>query len=103
MIIKTLSTFGLIAALSLVPTFTRAAEIPSDEYFRIDTITKGLKDPMGIAVAPSGEIYLIERKGELKVIQPTSGDTVTIATLPLPLIFTIHLLAQKLTSYHGLQ
>ena len=80
MIIKILSTFGLIAALSFA-SITDAAEIPADEYFRVDTITKGLKDPMGITVAPSGEIYLIERKGELKVIQPTSGDTVTIATL----------------------
>jgi len=80
-LMKIFSTFRLSVALALTPIIAHAEEIPADEYFRTNTITDGLKDPMGIAVAPSGNIYLIERKGALKIIQPSTGEVILLDTL----------------------
>jgi len=57
------------------------SRIPADEHFRVDTIASGFVDAMELAVAPSGEVYVIERTGALKVVDPENGNTKTIETL----------------------
>jgi len=69
--------------LSLGLTYFAQAKLPADEFFRVETIAEGLADPMEIAIADSGEIFVIERTGSLKMIPSTGGAPVEIASLPV--------------------
>lgn len=57
--------------------------IPADEHFRVDTIASGFVDAMEMAVAPTGQIYVVERTGALKVVDPVTKKVQTITTLPV--------------------
>ena len=81
LIIKAITAFPFAYLLCLLPISLQAAELPADEYFRKSTVAEGFEDPMEISVAPSGNVYLVERKGALKVIQPKTGKILKLAQL----------------------
>ena len=72
--------FALQCLLAL-PLLTQAQTLPADEYFRTKTVAKDFVDPMEIAVTPKGYVFVIERTGAIKLVNPTSGKTLLIDTL----------------------
>ncbi|MGJ8696155.1 MAG: PQQ-dependent sugar dehydrogenase [Verrucomicrobiaceae bacterium] len=57
------------------------AKLPADEHFRVDEIATGFVDAMEITVAPQGYVFVIERTGAVKVVNPDSGEIKEIAQL----------------------
>lgn len=49
--------------------------------FLKETIAEGFHDPMSIAPAPDGDIYLVEREGRLLRIRPSTGGVFEIGNL----------------------
>jgi cytochrome c len=47
------------------------------------TIASGFHDPMSLALAPDGDIYLVEREGKLLRIRPSTGGVFEIGNLPV--------------------
>ncbi len=79
-------TFSLTAALlSLSPLLLDAAEsrLPADEHFRVETIADGFADAMELAVAPDGGIFVVERTGGLKRVDPGTGEVTEVARIPV--------------------
>ena len=74
--------FSQILATILLATPAHAAP-PADEYFRVDTVSEGFIDAMEIAVTPKGLIFVIERTGAVKLVDPSSGKTKKVATIPV--------------------
>jgi cytochrome c len=74
-----------VFALTLLGAAAIRAESPSnplaDEHFKVETIASGLVDAMELAVTSDGRIFVVERTGAVKLFQPDSGKTTTIATL----------------------
>jgi|GEM_PF-2069655 len=74
----------LAALLCCIPSLALAeTRLPSDEHFRVDTIATGFVDAMEMAVTPTGEIFVVERTGALKVVAPKTGTVSTLNTLPV--------------------
>ena len=48
-----------------------------------DTIAEGFRDPMSLAIAPDGDVYLVEREGRILRIRPETGGVFEIANLPV--------------------
>jgi cytochrome c len=48
-----------------------------------DTIAEGFRDPMSIAVAPDGDVYVVEREGRLLRIRPETGGVFEVGNLPV--------------------
>ncbi len=48
-----------------------------------NTIAEGLRDPMSLAVAPNGDVYVVEREGRLLRVCPDTGGVFEIANLPV--------------------
>ncbi len=46
-------------------------------------IAEGFRDPMSLAVAPDGDVYVIEREGRLLRIRPQTGGVFVIGDLPV--------------------
>ena len=61
------------------------AKVPADEHFQLDTVAGGFVDAMEIAVTPKGYVFVIERTGAVKLVNPTSGETKVVETLPVEL------------------
>ncbi len=75
-----------LALLTLLPSFALGeTRVPADEHFRVDTVAEGFVDAMEIAVTPKGYVFVIERTGALKIVNPTSGEVKLIETLPVEL------------------
>jgi len=55
--------------------------LPEDKNFKVETISEKLEDPMEIAVSKNGHIFVIERKGKVKLYSPETNETTTIAEL----------------------
>ena len=53
-------------------------DIPGDEFFKVEVLSEGFIDAMEIAVAPTGDVFIVERTGALKWYQPKSGETVLV-------------------------
>lgn len=51
---------------------TSAAQIPVADMFRVVPLASGLVDPMQIAVAGDGRVFIAERQGQLKVYDPVA-------------------------------
>ncbi|MDA7867614.1 PQQ-dependent sugar dehydrogenase [Akkermansiaceae bacterium] len=60
-----------------------SAEVPADEHFRVDTIAGGFVDAMEIAVTPEGLVFVIERTGAVKLINPKTSGVKVVATIPV--------------------
>ncbi len=72
------------ALLASLPLFAFGeAKVPADEHFRVDTVAGGFVDAMEIAVTPRGAVFVIERTGALKIVNPESGEIKLIETLPV--------------------
>lgn len=75
----------------LATAFTLQAEpLPSDEHFKVETVAKGLSDAMEIAVIPAtdakaGSIFVIERTGAVKLVDPGNHEATTLLTLEVAL------------------
>lgn len=41
--------------------------LPGDDYFEVETLVDGLRDPLEIALAPGGDVFVLEREGALKL------------------------------------
>jgi len=48
-----------------------------------DTIVGGLKDPMEVAIAPDGNLFVIEREGRVVRVNPQTGGIFDIGTIPV--------------------
>ena len=69
-----LAAAGAVMALAAVP--THAASYPSG--FEERTVVGGLSDPMSMAWAPDGRMFVIEKPGRLKVVPPGGSTATTI-------------------------
>ncbi|NQZ59572.1 MAG: PQQ-dependent sugar dehydrogenase, partial [Lentisphaeraceae bacterium] len=49
--------------------------LPADSYFEVETLAEGLHDPIEIAISPDDKIFIIERKGAVKLFDPKNGTT----------------------------
>ena len=56
---------------------------PADEHFRVDTVAGGFVDDMEIAVTPKGYVFVIERTGAVKIVNPSTSETKLIHTIPV--------------------
>ncbi len=65
-------SLGLL--LALTSAISTAADIPGDEYFKVDTLATGLVDAMELAVLPNGHVFIAERTGALKWYAPDTGE-----------------------------
>jgi cytochrome c len=54
--------------------FSNGTEVPSDEFFKVETVASGLVDAMEIAVLPTGDVFIAERTGALKWYSPKNGE-----------------------------
>lgn len=74
-----------LTALIIALPFLAKAEIrvPADEHFRVETVAEGFIDAMEIAVTPKGYVFVIERTGALKIVNPTTGETKLVGTIPV--------------------
>jgi cytochrome c len=63
-------------SLALVSTATAAT-------LRKETIAGGFHDPMSIAPAPDGDVYLVEREGRVFRIRPSTGGVFQIGDVPV--------------------
>ena len=48
-----------------------------------DTIAEGFRDPMSLAIAADGDVYVVEREGRLLRIRPETGGVFEIGNLPV--------------------
>ena len=48
-----------------------------------DTVAEGFHDPMSLAIAPDGDVYVVEREGRLLRIRPETGGVFEIGNLPV--------------------
>ncbi len=64
-------------ALLLFATAAPAAPVQKD------TIAEGFRDPMSLAVAPDGDVYVVEREGGMFRIRPETGGIFRIGDLPV--------------------
>ncbi|GAA1601719.1 ThuA domain-containing protein [Catellatospora bangladeshensis] len=51
--------------------------------FQKVTLDSNTNNPMELDVAPDGRVFYIERDGRVQVVKPSTGTTVTAATLPV--------------------
>jgi cytochrome c len=47
------------------------------------TLVERLRDPMSLAIAPDGDVYVVEREGRLLRIRPNTGGVFEIGNLPV--------------------
>jgi len=55
--------------------------LPSKDFFKVENIATGLKDPMEIAVTPDGRIFILERQAALRMFDPITKETTLIKQL----------------------
>ena len=48
-----------------------------------ETIVTGLQDPMEVAIAPDGNLFVIEREGRVVRVNPQTGGLFDIGTIPV--------------------
>ena len=78
----TLACLSSLPASSLLPSaFGQDATTFEPTRFEKTTVAAGLIQPMEMAVAPDGTIYLIELAGLLKAINPENGGVRNIGKL----------------------
>jgi len=69
-------TLAIGSALSA--TGLAAPDIPSDKFFKVETLSTGLVDAMEMAILPTGDVFIVERTGALKWYSPKTNETKTI-------------------------
>ena len=75
---------SLLSFVFLVPLVSWGEmRLPADEHFRVDTVAGGFVDAMEIAVTPKGYVFVIERTGAVKIVNPSTRETKLIHTIPV--------------------
>ena len=59
---------------------TAQDEIPDANHFKVETLATGFIDAMEMTVVPSGDIFIAERKGELKWYSPKTEEVKVVKT-----------------------
>lgn len=75
--------FSLVSACAAFAVGAEVAPVPADEHFKVEKVSEGLVDAMEIAVAGDGRVFIVERTGAVKLFRPNSGETLTVATIPV--------------------
>ena len=73
----------LVSLLFVLTSPFASAKAPADEYFKVDTIAGDFVDAMEIAVTPDGHVFVIQRTGAVKLVNPKDGEVKVIATIPV--------------------
>ena len=60
-----------------------SAKAPADEYFKVETVAGSFIDAMEMAVTPEGQVFVTERTGAVKLVDPENGKVKVIATIPV--------------------
>ncbi len=66
----------------------RTPKIPEENRFNKVVLQEKLEEPMELTVLKDGRVLLIERRGKVKLFNPTSGQTKVIATIPVSTKYT---------------
>ncbi|MDB4461064.1 PQQ-dependent sugar dehydrogenase, partial [bacterium] len=74
---------NLISVLFILSSPFASAKAPADEYFKVETVAGGFVDAMEMAVTPEGHVFVIERTGAVKLVNPENGKVKGIATIPV--------------------
>lgn len=77
--LKSLSIFVILASVD--PLLRCLGEQPDPTRFEKVTIASGLVQPMQMAIAPDGRIFLIELAGSVKLIDPATKSSKDIAKI----------------------
>jgi cytochrome c len=72
--------FNLLA-FTLLFAFSSIAQKPEDSRFTVNTLFEGLDEPMELTSLPDGRILLVERKGALKLYDPSLDLMTTVANI----------------------
>lgn len=74
----------LLPLVFLIPVISNGeSRLPADEHFRVDTVAGGFVDAMEIAVTPKGNVFVVERTGAVKIVNPSSGETKIVQSIPV--------------------
>ncbi len=68
---------------TLIPLSLLLVGVATAAPLRKEIIAEGFHDPMSIAPAPDGDVYLVEREGRLFRIRPSTGGVFKIGDLPV--------------------
>lgn len=80
--LASLLSLSFATFLAGAPCVTQAQENTYDpNRFEKTLVVGGLTQPMEMAIAPDGTIYLIELAGKIKAIDPNTGESKTIGSL----------------------
>jgi cytochrome c len=75
---------GIFRGDNFLPPETSFRKVVLDEDRTVDGELKDtLIDPMELAVAKDGRVFLVERKGVIKMIKPGAAEAVVIGTIPV--------------------
>lgn len=67
----------------ILPYIFLCLSVASSAPVRKITIAEGFRDPMSIAPAPDGDVYVVEREGKLLRVHPATGGVFEIGDLPV--------------------
>ncbi len=61
---------------------------PDDNRFTKTVLTEKLNEPMEITFLPGSRVLFVERKGAVKIYDPSSKEVITVATIPVNTKYT---------------
>jgi cytochrome c len=86
---KTLALVVFAAVIAAAQTPVSSGRPDASRFTPVTIVQPGeLDEPMAFEVLPNGKVYIIERKGALKVYDPATKLTKTIETLPVNIKYT---------------
>ena len=74
---------NLVFVLLILSSPFSLAKAPADEYFKVETVAGSFVDAMEMAVTPEGHVFITERTGAVKLVDPENGKVKVIATIPV--------------------
>jgi cytochrome c len=74
--------------LKILPLSLVCVSVLSASPVRKVTLAEGLHDPMSLAVAPDGDVYVVEREGRLLRVRPDTGGVFEIGNLTVSALRT---------------
>lgn len=74
---------NLVFVLLILSSPFSLAKAPADEYFKVETVAGSFVDAMEMAVTPKGHVFVTERTGAVKLVDPENGKVKVVATIPV--------------------